>query len=402
MRRLLLALGLTLGLLSTVPSPTQAAPRPPDHRHPAQVRVYDYDLGDRAFSVTGFSTMASVGTDHERPAPIELIGRVYAPEHATGKRLPLVVLAHGMFWSCANDATGKTSMDWPCRGRFEGIRSERGYDYLGRDLAAQGMVVVSVSANGINAGEMGEPADRARGVLVSKHLRMWRSLVERGAGRLVGAFTDARTGRPATPDFRRAVDLHDVGLLGHSRGGRGMMWAAANKHRDRVPDGVRFRAVFGLAAAGPPFMDHRARRLKVSRIPVMTWTGGCDVTGDDSYNRLAQRGGDPVNIAISVDGANHNDLNSRWSAHSGLPGGEDDAMHPPGRPGKCHEDSDPSRLQDNLGYRAEQRVAAIYVRAFFARYLQGDRRYDDVLAGDRKPARRLTRVDVRHYPPAED
>jgi hypothetical protein len=163
---------------------------------------------------------------------------------------------------------------------------------------------------------------------------------------------------------------------------------------------VRFRAVFGLAPAGPPFLDWRARRVLVSQVPVMTWIGGCDATGDDSYNRLARRGGNPVNIAITVSGANHNNLNARWSAHSGLPGGEDDAGHPDGRPGRCFDGFDDSHLEKTLGYRAEQRVASIYVKAFFARYLQGDHHFDDVLAGERKPARSLTRVDVRQYQPA--
>lgn len=398
MRRLLLALALVLGVLAAAPPPTGAVA--PDRAREQQVRVFDYDLGDDAFRVSHFHGYDQRGMPTTSLAPVELIGRVYAPAHSAGRRLPMVVLAHGLFWSCADDATDKTTMDWPCRGRFEGIHSERGYDYLGRTLAARGMVVISVSANGVNAGEMGEIADRARGAVIYQHLRMWRRLVEDGAGPLAGAFTDARTGRPATPGFRRAVDLRNVGLMGHSRGGRGVMWAAADKHRHLVPAGVRLTAVFGMAAAGPPFMDHRARRVKVSRIPVMTWIGGCDATGDDSYNQLAQRGGDPVNIAITVHGANHNNLNSRWSAHSGLPGGEDDAAHPAGRPGRCYDGFDDSDLQKTLGYRAEQQVASTYINAFFARYLQGDTRYDDVLSGDRKPARKLTRVDVRHYPPA--
>ncbi|MEP9364895.1 hypothetical protein ABLE68_18165 [Nocardioides sp. CN2-186] len=398
MRRILIALGLALGLLSTVVPSTDAAT--PASGHARQVRVYDYDLGDSAFTVSGFHAFDRHGMPSKRLAPIELIGRVYAPAHSAGERLPLVVMAHGLFWTCADDATAEVSGDWPCRGGLTGIHSERGYDYLGRTLAARGMVVVSISANGVNAGELGEVADKARGVLVYQHLRMWRSLVRDGNGPLQGAFTDARTGRPAAPDFRRSVDLHDVGLLGHSRGGRGMMWAAADKHRHRVPDGVRFRAVFGLAAAEPPFLDGRARRVQVSQIPLMSWIGGCDATGDDSYNRLAQRGGDPVNIAITVHGANHNNLNSRWSAHSGLPGGEDDAAHPTGRPGRCFDGFDDSNLQKTLGYRAEQRVASTYVKAFFARYLQGDHRYDTVLAGTRKPMRDVTEVDVQQFAPA--
>lgn len=253
------------------------------------------------------------------------------------------------------------------------------------------MVVVSISANGVNAGEMGEIADRARGVLVYQHLRLLQQLVNDGAGPLVGAL-----GRTPSSTLRGAVDFRNVGLMGHSRGGRGVMWAAADRHRSLVPEGVRFTAVFGMAAAGPPFMDHGTARLKVTKVPLMSWIGGCDATGDDSYNRLARRGNNRVNIAITVHGANHNNLNARWSAPSGLPGGEDDAQHPKGRPGRCFQ-WDPADAERTLGYHAEQLISRAYVNAFFARYLLGDRSFDDVLSGERKPMRRLTQVDVRRY-----
>lgn len=359
------------------------------------VQVVDYDLGDAAFTVRGFHAMTPRGMPSKRLAPLELTGRVYAPADAAGRRLPLVVVAHGLFWTCANDETGELGGSWPCTGGLEAIRSDRGYDYLGQMLAARGFVVVSVGANGVNAGELGEVADRARAAIVFQHLRMWRALVEDGTGPLAGAFTDAATGAPVTQDFRGAVDLQDVGLLGHSRGGRGMMWAAADLHRAMVPDGVRLRAVFGLAAAEPPFMDHATRRLTVTGMPLMTWAGSCDATGRDEYNRLARRAGNRVNIGIMVHGANHNNLNSRWAASSGLPGGEDDAGHPGHRPGKCYTDD--GGLDETLRFADEQRVASTYLEAFFARYLQGDRGFDAVLSGDELPVRDLTRVDVRRY-----
>lgn len=385
-------------LATTLLVPGAAVATAPERQAEEAVQVYDYDLGDAAFTVPGFNGLSAKGMPTKRLAPLELTGRAYVPENAAGSRLPLVVIAHGLFWTCSDDDAGTVSGVWPCRGSFEAIRSDRGYDYLGRALAEQGMVVVSVGANGVNAGEMGEVADRARAGIVYEHLRLWRDLVEKDAGRLVGALTDAATGEPASPDLRDAVDLERVGLLGHSRGGRGVMWAAADAHRDRVPRGVELAAVFGMAAAEPPFMDRATRRFEVSRIPLMTWAGTCDMTGRDEYNRLARRVGNPVNIGITVQGANHNDLNARWSAQSGLPGGEDDAQHPKGRPDRCYawDDTD---VSDTLGYDAEQRVATTYVSAFFGRYLQGRAEYDAVLTGKEHPVSDLTRVDVRRYRP---
>lgn len=363
----------------------------------SEVTVLDYDLGATAMTVPGFRGLDDTGMPTEERAPIELTGRVYAPVDAVGRHLPVVVLAHGLFWSCADDARGRTDMGWPCRAGYTGIRSDQGYDYLGRRLAARGMLVVSVGANGVNAGGMGESADRARAMVVFRHLRLWQKLVEDGSGRLAGAFTLAGTATPATPDFTGAADFRDVGLLGHSRGGRGMMWAAAKKNRHLVPDGVRLRAVFGLAPAEPPFMDRAFARLQVTDVPLMTWAGSCDPTGDEAeFNRLARRAGNPVNIAIMVRGANHNNLNTRWAASSGLPGSEDDAMHPKGRPGTCISQLDGAR-HDTLGEDDERAVAATYVEAFFARHLQGERSFDAVLAGTSKPVEDLTRVDVRSY-----
>lgn len=390
---LTLTLGLTSGLASASAGTASAAAV--DDGRGGAVEIYDYDLGDSAFRVKDFHGLGPKGPT-KKLAPIELTGRVYAPQDAAGRRLPLVVILHGLFWTCADEAADRVGGRWPCRGSFTGIHSDQGYDYLGRTLAAQGMVVVSVGANGVNAGEMGEVADRARGSVVYEHLRLWRLLVEDGTGPLAGALTDPGTGAPVTPDLRNSADLRRVGLLGHSRGGRGVMWAAADKHRKRVPEGVRLRAVFGLAAAEPPFMDRRARRLEVGRIPLMTWAGTCDATGRDEYNRLARRAGNAVNIGITVRGANHNYLNWRWSPQSGLAGGEDDAYHPRRRPERCYAWDD-AKTYPTLGYDAEQRVAATYVLAFFGRHLQGRHEYDAVLSGAEQPVRDLTKVTVRRY-----
>lgn len=265
---LVILAALMVGSAGAVPA--RGAPvRASDTGGKARVQVYDYDLGDTAFRVRGFSGLDQKGMPTERPAPIELRGRVYAPAGAAGRQMPMVVLAHGLFWSCADRTAvrpvDQTGMRWPCRGRFRDIHSERGYGYLGRALAARGMLVVSISANGINAGALGEVADRARALLTYEHLRLWRRLVERSRGPLVGRFTSARTGRAVSPDFAAAVDFGRVGLLGHSRGGRGMMWAAADSHRHLVPAGVRLRAVFGLAPAEAPFLDRGTRRLRSRR-----------------------------------------------------------------------------------------------------------------------------------------
>ncbi len=92
--------------------------------------------------------------------------------------------------------------------------------------------------NGISAGELGTSADMARATLVNKHLEM---------------LSDANDGEGPLAEPLRALrgqlDLTNVGLMGHSRGGRGVAWQAADIHAADLPRGVRLRAAVPLAPA---------------------------------------------------------------------------------------------------------------------------------------------------------
>lgn len=108
--------------------------------------------------------------------------------------------------------------------------------------------MVSVRANGINASSVsGDENASARADLINKHLALWQQLSASGRGGLVGAFRDAVTGKPQPVDFRHHVDLNKVGTMGHSRGGAGVTWQAADRHKAQWPAGVRGRAVMALA-----------------------------------------------------------------------------------------------------------------------------------------------------------
>jgi hypothetical protein len=64
------------------------------------------------------------------------------------------------------------------------IRSYRGYDYLGENLASYGFVAVSISANGVNVGDQ-NMQDQARAALINKHLAMWQQLTGTGCSSTV-------------------------------------------------------------------------------------------------------------------------------------------------------------------------------------------------------------------------
>ncbi|MFH8990279.1 hypothetical protein [Streptomyces sp. NPDC017940] len=166
-----------------------------------------YDLGDTAFTHPASGTVS------------EIRAVVHRPSRVRGK-LPLVVLSHGAWYAC----TDPEAQAWPCdRGRP--YPSHRGYDYLGRALAARGFAVVSLSADGINMTSF-DYGDRAG--LVNEHLRLLSQLSS-GGGVLARRL----------PALRGHLDMRRVGTVGHSRGGKGVMWQASDKHRAEAPDGVR-------------------------------------------------------------------------------------------------------------------------------------------------------------------
>jgi hypothetical protein len=277
--------------------------------HRSSVRKVEYSLGERAFQVPGFHTEPGGPV-----ADLELTAVVHAPRTLVGKR-PLVLLAHGYWKPCRND-----QWVWPCP-QGDAFPSYHGYDYLGEELARQGFVAVSVSVNGVNAGEMGQPADVARAALMSKHLELWRELND-GKGPLAQQLQG----------FRGHVDLTNVGTLGHSRGGRGAVYQASDKHVTGLPQGVRIKAVLPLAPAdyyapdpeAPENLDYR-----ITKIPFAVMTGSCDG-------------------AVTPKNANHNYFNTEWSY-----------------------DND-SRCPDTALTPAQQRgIATRYIPAFFQQYLNG-------------------------------
>lgn len=429
----LIALGLVVAPAG------HAAPEPAAARH--AVASVHYTLGDTAFQVPGFHTVDPETGRPGRVADLELTAVVHHPRALRGRH-PLVVLSHGQWETCADRAAAEAWTDalyqvagldpvedpaelerlyavmddaqarlsrWPCAPGTPSLPSYRGFDYLGRTLARHGIVAVSISANGVNAGELGQAADMARAALVNEHLRMWRDLVTTGGGELAARFTDPDTGRPAHVDFTGRIDLTRVGTVGHSRGGRGVMWHAADTHRADLPAGVEVRGVVPLAPAAyyapdpdaPENLDYR-----VTDVPFGAMTGGCDYStggGPDYVDNARGRNTVPLYL-WHVHGANHNFLNTQWSPGSGQVLAHDDVRRsadtsfgpPRPRPGHCVADDGVDR---QLTERAQRLVTASYVTAFFRRHLLGDIRVEEMLTGREHPLAAVTAVDVEAVPP---
>ncbi|MEW2522698.1 alpha/beta hydrolase [Actinacidiphila alni] len=312
------------------------------------VATAEYDLGDAAF------------TDPESGTVSEVRAVVHYPRHLTGK-LPLIVMSHGSWYACDSEDADT----WPCPAGSRPYPSYRGYDYLGAELAARGFVVVSLSADGINMTSF-DYGDRAR--LINEHLRLWQELADGKGGPLKGRFTDAATGRKVAPAFAGHVDMHRVGTLGHSRGGKGVMWQASDKHRTEWPAGVRVKAVLGLAPVKFDDPEGDNSDTLITKLPFAVVTGSCDgavhEAGQEYLDDVAGRN-TRTDFSVSLLHANHNYYNTAWTPPASL--GEDDSTCPA-------QELTPARQQDAL---------TAYAVAFYRYELYGDRSGLPTLTGHR-------------------
>jgi len=302
---------------------------------PDPVVVAQYDLGDRAY------------TDPQSGTVSELRAVVHYPRNPIGK-LSVIVQAHGSWWACDKEDADQ----WPCEPGARPFPSYRGYDYLGDELARHNFVVVSISADGINQTSF-DYGDRAR--LVNRHLTLLRDLAA-GRGPLAGRL-GALTGH---------LDLTSVGTMGHSRGGKGVMWQASDKHRTEVPSGVRVGAVLALAPVKFDDPEGDNSDTLVTRIPVGVVTATCDgAVGERGQEYLDDVEGKTHQPAwwVSLSNGNHNYFNTWWTPPSLL--GEDDSTCP----------------KQELTPPTQQSALTAYAVAFYERYLHGTQSYEKVLNG---------------------
>ncbi|WP_182874248.1 hypothetical protein [Microbispora sp. H10670] len=328
-------------------SPTRThgkpAPVPVDPAAPGPYAVShdEYDLGDTAITLEGLGGRQA-----------EIRAKVYLPEGAPGRR-PLVVFLHGRHSACYNPATRATSnTQWPCPAGQQPIASYQGYDGPADVLASQGYAVVSVSANGVNAADNPYSEDRgalARGEVVMRHLDLLADAAKGvGDAKLVSLFEDR-------------LDMSDVGLMGHSRGGEGVVKAALMNAGRAKPYGIR--AVLPLA----PTDFARATLPGTPMAVILPYCDG-DVSNqqgqhfyDDS--RYAVDGDPAFRASLMVMGADHNFFNTEWTPGVAHAPASDDWSN---RNDPVCGGSAPSRLTAAEQYA----VGTAYIAGFF-RLVQG-------------------------------
>src|SRR5829696_1917957 len=152
---------------------------------PLSVTREEYDFGDTAFQPTDF------------PGPVELRASIHYPANLPGGPYPVIVFLHGRHATCFKG--GSALLQWPCTSS-QPIPSYKGYDYVSEVLASHGYVVVSVSANGVNAVDNAvfDLGALARAELIQKHLDILNTFTTTGGApfgtKFVGKFNMSQIG----------------------------------------------------------------------------------------------------------------------------------------------------------------------------------------------------------------
>jgi dienelactone hydrolase len=221
-------------------------------------------------------------------------GRVWYPE-GQGP-FPLVLIVHG----------NHSMEDY----------SDPGYAYLGELFASRGYIFASVDENFLNGGISGE--NDARGWMLLQHLKAWKT------------FNDS-VGSP----FHTRVDMQNIALIGHSRGGEAVAVAAAFNRLTHYPDNALLRFDFNfnirsIAAIAPVDGQYQpsSKPTPVDNISYLVIHGSHD--GDVSsfmglrqYARIRFTDGKPnFKAAVWMYRANHGQWNTGWGKSDAGPRGE--------------------------------------------------------------------------------
>lgn len=349
----------------------------PDPGTPGPITVTreEYNFGDTAFQPSDF------------PGPVELRASIHYPTNLPAGPYPVILFLHGRHATCF--AGGSAKLLWPCAAKnSQPIPSYRGYDYVSEVLASHGYVVVSISANGVNAVDNAvfDLGAFARAELLQRHLDILKTFNTTG-------------GAPFGTKFAGKLDLTRVGTMGHSRGGEGVVQHHVLNNSLGAPYGIK--AVFPLAPTD-------FNRLVVNNAALNVLLPYCDgdvsdlqgvhFFDDARYNVSGDQA--PKHYEL-VMGANHNFYNTVWSSSSSFPGAANDwfAFVPGGRSdSQCGSGKRNQRLTE-----AQQRGTGLaYMAAFFRAYVGGETQFIPLLTGEAPPpaSAQTNNVFISYHAPA--
>ncbi|GIH25032.1 hypothetical protein Aph01nite_33420 [Acrocarpospora phusangensis] len=373
----------------TAPGATAAQPFAPlsvlqtDPSAPGPHHVSEgvYDFGDLAIPLLNIGGVRG-----------ELTGKIYLPD-GRGRK-PVVIFLHGRHASCFGSGAANPAR-WPCRPSPDSpsqratIPSYLGYDAPARALAGNGYAVVSISANSINANDNQLAADygaQARGQLILDTLTMLERADDGDPVVYHDTFTNrdvtlaqALTGDITPADLVRAFDLNNVGIMGHSRGGEGVVAAAT------LNDALPLWQQHGIKAVLPlaPVDYDRISLPNAATATILPYCDG-DVENlmgqhivDDSRHSFDD---DVLRSAVLVMGTNHNFFNTIWTPGGWPSGTADDWVSL--ATGASDPVCNPSAPGTTRLTAAQQvQVGATYMAGFFRLTLGGEKQFQPLFDG---------------------
>ena len=360
-------------LLATLAIAAFAQVPDPGTPGPLAVTREEYNFGDTAFQPTDF------------PGPVELRASIHYPTALAGP-YPVIVLLHGRHATCFKG--GSQLLQWPCTNGAQTIPSFQGYDYVAESLASNGYVVVSVSANGVNAVDnfVFDLGALARAELMQKHLDILNGFNTSG-------------GAPFGTKFVGKFDLTRVGTMGHSRGGEGVVRHYVLNNDLGAPYGIK--AVFPLA----PVDFNRFVVNNAALNVLLPYCDGdvSDLQGVHFYDdaRYNVPGDNAPKHYELVMGANHNFYNTIWSLSSPFPGAANDWLS---FVQGGHSDSwcGSGKTSQRLTEAQQRGTGLAYMSAFFRAYVGGETQFIPILTGDAPPppSAQTNNLFVSYHAPA--
>jgi len=191
--------------------------------------------------------------------------------------------------------------------------SDPGYEYLGRLMASRGFIFASVDENFLNSAwydifDHLTSDNDCRAWLLLKHLELWR----------------VWNGDPKNP-FYGKVDLNNIGLIGHSRGGEAVAIAACFNRLPFNPDDAtldfdfdfKLRSVIAIAPVDGQYKPSGTGTI-LEDINYLVIQGSNDMDlrsydGSRQFQRTAFKDTvHHVKAGLYVFGANHGQFNTIW------------------------------------------------------------------------------------------
>ena len=302
--------------------------------------------------------------------------RIYYPADMSGKgtalppgtdTYPVALFLHGNHAVC--------SIGKPCTWQYDVqhyshncagtgkkmIPSHQGYDYILKTLASQGIIAISVDAYDINAMPAGY---EARGLLVLEHLNRLKAWNAAGSD-------------PFNGIFKGRIDMSRIGLVGHSRGGEGVVAATEINVSKKSTYGHSISAVVAIA----PTDQQAGTRWNIKTAPYLLLAGARDgdVTlqqGFRTYDRAYPTGPAPQyeKCAVWIHGANHNYFNTIWTPNAQLPSPYQHSYD-------CAEDDGSKWAGAKITAAQQRSIALSTIGGFLRWHLQDVTPYREIFTG---------------------